>query len=75
MNTITTPPTVAPAARSAGSPMTPARKAALIAGIAYIATFVFSIPVKFGLWKDAIDKPDFILGAGDDGGMRLGAIF
>ena len=57
------------------APMTPARKAALIAGIAYIATFVFSIPVKFGLWKDAIDEPDFILGAGNDGGVRLGAIF
>ena len=56
-------------------PMTPARKAALIAGIAYIATFVFSIPVKFGLWKDAIDKPDFILGAGSDSGIRLGALF
>jgi hypothetical protein len=56
-------------------PMTAARKAALIAGIAYIATFVFSIPVKFGLWKDAIDKPDFILGAGSDSGIRLGALF
>ncbi len=55
--------------------MTPARKAALIAGIAYIATFVFSIPVKFGLWKDAIDNPDFILGAGSDGGVPLGALF
>lgn len=56
-------------------PMTAARKAALIAGIAYLATFAFSIPVKFGLWKDAIDEPDFILGAGNDGGIRLGALF
>lgn len=56
-------------------PMTPARKAALIAGIAYIATFVFSIPVKFGLWKDAIDKPGFVLGAGSDAGITIGALF
>ncbi len=71
MRSIATNPTTADAPPS----MTPARKAALIAGVAYLATFVFSIPVKFGLWKDAIDKPDFILGAGNDGGIRLGAIF
>ena len=57
------------------SSMTPARKAALIAGLAYIGTFVFSIPVKFGLWKDAIDHPDFVLGAGSDAGVRVGAVF
>jgi hypothetical protein len=57
------------------TPMSPMRKAALIAGIAYIATFVFSIPVKFGLWADALDKPDFVLGAGSDAGVPLGAAF
>ncbi len=56
-------------------PMTPLRKAALISGVAYIATFVFSIPVPFGLWKDVLDKPDWILGAGSDSGVPLGAIF
>lgn len=56
-------------------PMSPARKAALIAGIAYIATFVFSIPVKFGLWADVLDKPDFVVGAGSDAGVPLGALF
>lgn len=55
--------------------MSPPRKAALIAGLAYIGTFVFSIPVKFGLWKDAIDNPDFVLGAGSDAGVRVGAVF
>ena len=54
--------------------MTPSRKAALIAGLAYIGTFVFSIPVKFGLWKDAIDDPAFVLGAGSDAGVPLGAL-
>jgi len=51
------------------------RKAALIAGVAYIATFVFSIPVKFGLWADVLNKPDFILGAGGDAGITWGALF
>jgi hypothetical protein len=55
--------------------MSPTRKAALIAGIAYIATFVFSIPVKFGLWADVLDKPAFILGAGSDRGVPMGAAF
>ena len=55
--------------------MSPLRKAALIAGVAYIATFVFSIPVKFGLWTDVLDKPDWVLGAGSDSGVPLGAMF
>ena len=57
------------------TPMTPLRKTALIAGVAYIATFVFSIPVKFGLWADLLDNPDFVLGAGSDAGVTLGALF
>lgn len=60
---------------STRTPMTPARKAALIAGIAYLATFVFSIPVKFGLWKDVLDQHDFVLGAGSDAGVPMGALF
>ena len=36
-------------------PMTTMRKTALIAGLAYIATFVFSTPVKFGFWTDVLD--------------------
>jgi hypothetical protein len=55
--------------------MSPTRKTALIAGVAYIATFVFSIPVKFGFWADVLDNPDFILGAGTDSGVPLGALF
>ncbi len=57
------------------TPMSPMRKTALIAGIAYIATFVFSIPVKFGLWTDVLDMPDWVLGAGSDAGVPLGALF
>lgn len=57
------------------APMSPMRKAALIAGLAYIASFVFSIPVKFGLWADVINKPDFIVGGGSAAGVPLGAAF
>ncbi len=60
---------------STRTPMTPMRRAALISGIAYIATFAFSIPVPFGLWKDALDEPNWILGAGSDSTIPLGAIF
>jgi hypothetical protein len=56
-------------------PMTPLRKTALIAGVFYIMTFIFSIPVKFGFWKPVLDKPDFILGAGSDKGIAIGAMF
>jgi hypothetical protein len=57
------------------TPMTPLRKTALIAGIAYIATFLFSIPVKFGLWTSVLDNPDFILGVGSEAGVPWGALF
>lgn len=57
------------------TPMSPTRKTALIAGIAYIATFVFSIPVKFGFWADVLAKPNFILGAGSSAGVPIGALF
>lgn len=69
--TVTTQHTPAPER----TPMSPTRKAALIAGLAYIATFVFSIPVKFGLWADVLDQPDWVLGAGSDSGVPLGALF
>jgi hypothetical protein len=55
--------------------MSPMRKAALIAGLAYIASFVFSIPVKFGLWTDVLNKPNFILGDGNASGVPMGAAF
>ena len=71
--TMTTPHRPSPLPSGPRCP--PLRKAALIAGIAYIATFVFSIPVKFGLWTDVLDKPDWVLGAGSDSGVPLGALF
>ena len=55
--------------------MTPLRKTALIAGVFYLMTFIFSIPVKFWLWDDAVNNADFVLGAGGSGGVLWGAIF
>ena len=55
--------------------MSPTRKTALIAGVAYIATFIFSIPVKFGFWADVLSKPNFVLGAGSARAVPLGALF
>ena len=60
---------------TARAPMSPMRKTALIAGVAYIGTFLFSIPVKFGLWTDVLDDRDFILGSGNAGGVPTGALF
>ncbi len=74
--TITTPNTTPEQATPRGRmPMSPMRKAALIAGVAYIATFIFSIPVKFGFWADALNKPNFILGDGNASGVPIGALF
>lgn len=75
MTVTTHRPTSERASVSGHTPMAPMRKAALIAGLAYIASFVFSIPVKFGLWTDVLNNPDFILGAGSDSGVPLGAGF
>jgi hypothetical protein len=54
------------------SPMTATRKAALAAGLFYIATFVFSIPA-LGLYENVLDDPNFVLGSGSDGGVLWGA--
>jgi hypothetical protein len=75
MSTTTDRPTFDGASPATRPPMSAMRKAALIAGVAYIATFVFSIPVKFGLWIDVLDDPDFILGSGSAGGVPTGALF
>ena len=49
--------------RTAKRPMDPTRKAALIAGLFYIGTFVFSIPA-LGLYDGVLNNRNFVLGAG-----------
>ena len=73
--TITTPTAPKRPTTHGRTPMTPMRKAALIAGVAYLATFVFSIPVKFGFWADVLSKPNFVLGDGNASGVPIGALF
>jgi len=52
--------------------MTSFRKTALVAGILYLITFASSIPAAL-LLGNALGNPDYILGAGADGLVRLGA--
>src|ERR671933_2107619 len=54
-------------------PMDPTRKAALYAGLFYIATFVFSIPA-LGLYDGVLNNPSFVLGAGSDQAVLWGGL-
>jgi hypothetical protein len=62
----TTTPTPKPA-------MDPVRKAALVAGLCYIGTFVFSIPA-LALYDGVLNDPNFVLGAGGDRGVLWGGL-
>lgn len=54
--------------------MSTMRKTALVAGVLYLLTFLSSIPAAL-LLGDTLANPDYILGAGADGQVRLAAIF
>ena len=54
--------------------MSTMRKTALVAGVLYLLTFLSSIPAAL-LLGDTLSNPDYILGAGADGQVRLAAIF
>ncbi len=49
------------------------RKLTLAAGLFYIGTFVFSIPA-LGLYEGILDDPNWVLGAGSDGGVLWGGL-
>lgn len=49
-----------------------ANKAARLAGVLFIITFITSIPALL-LYGPVLDNPDYILGAGADGRIQLGA--
>jgi hypothetical protein len=55
------------------TPMSATRKAALAAGLFYIATFVFSIPA-LGLYDGVVNDAGFVLGAGSDQGVLWGGL-
>ena len=50
------------------------RRSAFVAGLLYLITFISSIPAVF-LLEPALTNPDYILGAGATGQVRLGALF
>jgi hypothetical protein len=53
--------------------MDPTRKTALVAGILYLITFASSIPAAL-LLGSTLDSPNYILGAGADGQVRLAGL-
>ena len=53
--------------------MTSTRKIALVAGWLFIVTFVASIPAFFIAYKPLLDHPNYIVGAGADTRIALGA--
>jgi hypothetical protein len=59
--------------RNDNPPMDPTRKAALVAGLFYIGTFVFSIPA-LGLYEGVLNDPNFVLGSGSDQGVLWGGL-
>lgn len=59
--------------RTDNLPMDRTRKAALYAGLFYIATFAFSIPA-LALYDGVVNDPNFVLGAGSDQGVLWGGL-
>ena len=55
------------------TPMSPMRKTALVAGLAYLATFVGSIPA-LPLYNDILNDPNHLLGGASDTGVLWGAL-
>jgi hypothetical protein len=55
-------------------PMDSTRKVALVAGLFYLATFVFSIPA-LGFYDEVLNNPDFVLGAGSESSVLWGGLF
>jgi hypothetical protein len=52
----------------------PLRKTASLAGWLFIVTFVASIPAFFICYKPLLDHPNYIVGAGTDSRIALGAL-
>jgi len=66
--------TTAHSAAASRGAFDPTRKTALVAGILYLLTFASSIPAAL-LLGSALSDPNYILGAGADGGVRAAALF
>jgi Domain of unknown function (DUF4386) len=53
--------------------MDPTRRTAFITGVLFIITFVTSIPAALVLYTPVLDDANYVLGAGADTGVALGA--
>ena len=53
--------------------MDPTRRTSFITGVLFIITFVTSIPAAFLLYAPVLDDASYVVGAGADGGVALGA--
>ena len=49
------------------------RRTSFITGVLFIITFVTSIPAAFLLYAPVLDDATYVVGAGADGGVALGA--
>ena len=54
--------------------MTPLRRTAFLAGLLFIITFVTSIPAQLVLYTPVLDHANYIVGAGADNRIALGAL-
>ena len=54
--------------------MSPTRKTALIAGVLFLITFITSIPAALLLYSPVLNHTNYILGAGADTRVALGAL-
>jgi hypothetical protein len=54
--------------------MNPLRRTAFVAGVLFIITFVVSIPAALVLYTPMLDHPNYIVGAGADSRIALGAL-
>ncbi len=59
---------------TARSSVDPARRTARIAGWLFIVTFVASIPAFFIFYKPVLDNANYVVGAGADNRIALGAL-
>ncbi len=54
--------------------MNPLRRTAFVAGLLFVITFVASIPAALALYSVVLDHPNYIVGAGVDSRIALGAL-
>jgi hypothetical protein len=54
--------------------MNPLRRTAFVAGLLFVITFVASIPAALALYTVVLDHPNYIVGAGADSRIALGAL-